>query len=179
MRGAAVVTVAVMAALVDPAAGRATHAHTTTSEAMVAQARLLRPATAASFSTLPSPVLGGFTRQGWPIVAQMASDGSIARIGIGLDMRCTAGDQFALNDFAIRVPIGARGKVERKITIRAGSGGSSSGPALTGGTDTLSGHMNQDRTTFNGKWDLHLEFVLASGQTDTCDSTSVPFTVRS
>src|SRR5262249_18656378 len=111
MRGAAVVTVAVMAAVVDPAAGRATRAHTTGAEAMLAQARLLHPATGASFSALPSPVLGGFTRQGWPVVAQMASDGSIARIGIGLEMRCTSGDQFALNDFAIRVPIGARGKV--------------------------------------------------------------------
>jgi hypothetical protein len=118
-------------------------------------------------------ILGGFTSQGWPIVIKLSSDHRrIARVGIGLDMRCASGSQFALRDGAGPVPIGAGRKVHMAATISPTSGSSVS---IVGGSDVFAGTLAPGRTAFSGVWDLRLAFATADGHTDTCDSGRVTF----
>jgi hypothetical protein len=121
-------------------------------------------------------VLGGITSQGWPIVIEIAKNGKkFSLVRAGLDMRCTLGDSFSLEGGAENLPISSDGKVHgaRQIPPSPGSGAS-----VTGGSEKFAGKLNRKRSTFSGMWQLHLTFVMASGQTDQCDSGRVRLTAR-
>jgi len=118
-------------------------------------------------------ILAGFTSQGWPVVIKLSSDRSrIARVGIGLDMHCTSGSQFAVRDGGGPVPIRAGRKVHMAATIPPGAG---PGASIVGGSDLFTGTLAPGRTAFSGVWDLRVVFATADGHTDTCDSGRVTF----
>jgi hypothetical protein len=113
-------------------------------------------------------VLGGFTSQGWPAVLDIAKNGNRIRvIGVGLDMKCTTGDEFGLPDGFINLPIAGNGKVHATRTIPPSPGPTVS---LTGGSDSLTGRLDRKRSVFVANWHLHLSLKSSSGQTDQCDS---------
>ena len=119
-------------------------------------------------------VLGGFTSQGWPVVVAFAKQRKkIGLIATGLDMSCTSGEALPLEDGWERLPISASGQVHAAATIPPLRGATSS---LTGGSHSLSGRFNRQRSVFSGVWRLHLTFKTATGQTDQCDSGRVTFT---
>lgn len=121
-------------------------------------------------------VLGGFTSQGWPIVVEISKNGKgIPLVGAGLEMRCASGNRYPLEDGWEQLPISTSGKVHAAVTIPPSAGSSVS---LTGGSDSLTGRVNRQRSTFSGVWQLHLTFGESSGQSDHCDSGRVTFTTR-
>ncbi len=117
-------------------------------------------------------VLGGFTSQGWPVVVVFAKQRKkIAVIATGLDMSCTSGERLPLEDGWERLPISANGRIHAAATIPP-----ESTIFLTGGSHSLTGRLNPQRSVFSGVWRLHLTFKTATGQSDQCDSGRVTFT---
>jgi hypothetical protein len=119
-------------------------------------------------------ILGGFTSQGWPVVVELSSDGkTIARVGVGLAMRCTSGILFAEGDGWVHLPISTTGMVHAAAALSPLTGSSGS---LTGGSDLFTGRLNHQRSAFTGAWQLRLMFKDTTGHTDRCDSGRVSFT---
>jgi len=141
--------------------------------------RAMMAGAGANAQGVPSPaagkVLGGFTSQGWPVVLAISNNSKgIVTAGAGLDMSCASGASFGVPDRWRNLPIGPNGVVHVSDSIGAQQG---SGASITGGTDSLTGKFNRKRGTFAGVWQLHLTFSMPNGQTDTCDSGRVTFTV--
>ena len=141
--------------------------------------RLRTTATEARAFAGPSKpmMLGGLSSKSWPVVVAIAGDlRQISYAAIGLDMTCTSGDQFALSDGVIRLPIAQNGNVAATRQIPAQP--AVSGVSLTGGTQSFTGKLNRKRLTLRGTWRLHLDFQLADGTADHCDSGRVSFTAQ-
>jgi hypothetical protein len=123
-----------------------------------------------------SVVFGGLTSQGWPVVAYIARSGKRLELAvIGLDMSCTSGSRFPLDDGVENLRIRANGTVHHFSAVPPTAGSSVS---ITGGSDSFTGKLNRERLTFTGKWQLHLNFATSNGQTDQCDSGPVTFKTR-
>jgi hypothetical protein len=119
----------------------------------------------------PGVFLGGLTSQSWPFVIEISRNGRmVSGAAVGLDMTCTSGDQFSVPDGWSRLPVGRDGRVDGVVAVPPSSGASAS---ITGGSDSFTGKLNRRRATFSGVWDLHLNFSLSNGQTDSCDSGGV------
>jgi len=116
-------------------------------------------------------VLGGFTSQGWPVVAQIANnDKRVALVAIGLELRCASGLALAQEDGWTRVPISANGmiRVTRAISVSAG-------PGDVRGSDSFTGRLDRRRSSLSGEWHLHLDLQGPGGLSDQCDSGEVTF----
>ena len=112
--------------------------------------------------------LGGFTSQGWPVVFELGRGGKLVTlVGTGLDMTCTSGDQFSVEDGWQLINIAKNGKVHTTEQIPA------SGDTVTGGSHSLIGRFDRHRLTFRGVWRMQLNFKNADGTTDQCQSGSV------
>jgi hypothetical protein len=122
-------------------------------------------------------VLGGMTSQHWPVIMTLSGNEKSMDARVALDMGCTSGNDWTAPDGWSRISVPANGKVNVSQAVRpyAGSGGSVS---ITGGLDSLSGKLNRKRGTFSGVWELQLNFASSNGQTDSCDSGRVSFSVR-
>jgi hypothetical protein len=130
-------------------------------------------ASAAVVRGRPVDVLGGFTSQGWPVVADITTDGKVLEVSAtGLHMSCTSGVAFNAEDAWGPLSIGARGAIHGRISVLPQAG---STVTLTGGSDTFTAKLNRARLTLAGVWHLHLNFRAADGQTDQCDSGRVTF----
>jgi hypothetical protein len=124
--------------------------------------------TAGQGLTRSAVALGGFTSQGWPVVFELGRGGKLVTlVGAGLDLTCTSGNQFSLEDGWQLVGIAKNGKVNTAEQIPP------AGSALTGGSHSLTGRFNRQRSTFRGVWSLQLNFKLADGTTDQCQSGKV------
>jgi hypothetical protein len=118
--------------------------------------------------TSSAVALGGFTSQGWPVVFELGRGGKLVTlVGAGLDLTCTSGDQFSVEDGWQLIDIAKNGKVHTTEQIPP------SGDSLTGGSHSLIGRFDRHRLTFRGTWRLQLSFKLADGTTDQCRSGSV------
>lgn len=135
-----------------------------------------KPATTPSLSAdalaqgLPKSmvVLGGFTSQHWPVVFDVA--GGAKRIpiaAVGLDLTCSAGEQFSTEDAFTHSVVAKNGKVHESDLIPP------DGSDFLGGSHSLTGHLDRKHATFQGVWQLQLMFKAADGSTDTCRSGSV------
>jgi hypothetical protein len=121
-------------------------------------------------------VLGGFTSQGWPVVIQMTPNGKrIEMVVTGLMMTCTSGDQVPMEDAWVTLPIRSRGRVNVAETVNPSA---SSPSSFAGATHSLSGKFNHARTSFTGRWHLHIAFTETSGQRVDCDSGQVGVSAR-
>jgi hypothetical protein len=133
------------------------------------------PVTSASAAVFGRPVdvLGGFTSQGWPVVAEVTTDRKLLEVSAtGVHMSCTSGGSFNTEDVWGPLSIGARGAIHGRISVPPQAG---STVTLTGGSNTFTGKLNRARLTLTGVWHLHLNFRTADGQTDQCDSGRVTF----
>jgi hypothetical protein len=134
----------------------------------------LRPELTAT--TNGAPVLGGLTSGGWPVVLEVSSNGKRIRFAdIGLDMNCSSGGSFSTMDFATMLAIRPNGTVHRTAALPSFT--DPSGTSITG-SRSISGRLNRKRWTFSGVWHLHLSFAMSHGQTDQCDSGTIPFVAR-
>ena len=111
--------------------------------------------------------LGGFTSQGWPVVFELGRGGKMVTVvGVGLDVTCTSGDQFSLEDAWQLLDIPKNGKLHTTEQIPAVGD-------LTGGSHSLTGRFDRQRSTFRGVWSLQLNYQFADGTTDHCQSGKV------
>jgi hypothetical protein len=118
-------------------------------------------------------ILGGFTSQGWPVVLELARGGKSVILGAaGLDVTCTSGDQFPVEDGWQLLTVAQNGRVNASEQIPAQQG---QGTTLTGGSHSLKGRFNRHRSTFRGTWQMQLNFKNADGSTDSCQSGPVTF----
>ena len=142
-----------------------------TRSATIATASDARAATASS-----GTVLGGFTSQGWPVVVVFSkNEKRIAVVETGLEMTCASGENFAQLDGWAHLAIRANGGTHIAIAIPPKPGTSAS---VTGGSDSFTATVNRSRSKILGEWDLRLDFSLANGQTDQCDSGPVTFAAK-
>ena len=166
-RGLAVVFVATASTVSTGSASQADHASL--------EARIATVASSAQAVAVPATgqVLGGFTSQGWPVVIKLSKNHKrIAQVRIGLEISCTSGLQFAVEDGRQGLPISASGKVRSALMLPPSPGSSAS---LTGGMSNFSGKLDRKHSTFSGVWQLRLTFSLSNGQTDQCDTGRVTF----
>jgi hypothetical protein len=120
-------------------------------------------------------VLGGFTSQGWPVVFELSRAGRLVILGAtGLDLTCTSGNQFPVEDGWQLLTVAKDGRVTGSESIPAQQG---QGDTLTGGSHSLTGRFNRQRSTFRGTWRMQLNFTNADGTSDTCQSGPVTFSL--
>ena len=120
--------------------------------------------------------LGGFTSQGWPVVLDVVRGRKLVRIAeTGLDMTCTSGEQFPTKDEWVVLPVQRNGRVHGSVQIPPEPGATVS---ITGGSDSLIGKFNRQRSVFRGVWQLRLAFTTTDGQADSCQSGPVHVIAR-
>jgi hypothetical protein len=118
--------------------------------------------------------LGGISSQHYPSFFEISNNGRILKLGaIALDMTCTSGDEFVLNDQDGRVPITRTGKLRADF---AQAPTPLSGGGTVGGTDSLNATLNPQHTRLSGTWRLEQTYISPTGQIDQCDSGLVQFT---
>jgi hypothetical protein len=136
-----------------------------------------RAATIGTAAHAPAPsaiVLAGFTSQQFPVFFKLGGDGrTLTLAGIALNMTCTSGEQFVLEDGFARVPISARGKLHGSFAEPPTSGSSG---ATVSATDSLIAHLNRSRTQLSGTWQLSAHYAFTDGTSDDCSSGPVRFT---
>jgi hypothetical protein len=93
----------------------------------------------------------------------------------GLDMTCTSGQQFPIEDAWTLLNVARNGRVHATEKIPPSSGQTIS---LTGGSHSLTGKLNRKRSTFRGVWQMDLTYKTSDGQTDQCHSGRVAVTAR-
>jgi hypothetical protein len=133
------------------------------------------PAGAAGDAPPPSAiVLAGFTSQQFPVFFKVGGDGrTLTLAGIALNMTCTSGEQFVLEDGFARIPISAGGKLHASF---AEPPTSDSDGVTVSAADALSAHLNRRRTGLSGTWQLAAHYTYTDGTSDECSSGPVRFT---
>jgi hypothetical protein len=128
-------------------------------------------ASAASRSVV---TFGGLTSNGWPVVAQVTSDGRrLKRIVGGIYASCSQGGGFAF-------PSQWRDlRISRSGAFRASyhDSGVVGGEEVTT-SETLVGKLNRARTKLTGTWRASTTFKEPDGTTDVCDSGSLRFSLH-
>jgi hypothetical protein len=133
-----------------------------------------RIAAAADAAPTSDIVLAGFTSQQYPMFFKVSADGRILTVGaIALEMTCTSGSQFVLEDGFGPVRISPNGKLHAATVIPPTAG--SSGATLSG-TDSLTARLGHRRARVSGTWHLMLNYSFTNGMSDQCDSGPVRFT---
>jgi hypothetical protein len=118
-------------------------------------------------------MLGGLSSRGWPVVLAVSADRKRIRFAvIGLDMTCSSGGSFAVDDAFATISVGGKGRVRMTQTIPPQTEPNAS---ITGGSHSLYGRLDRKQLTFSGSWRLHVDFQLSGGPTDHCDSGQVSF----
>lgn len=130
----------------------------------------MRPEITAT--TNGSPVLGGLTSKGWPIVLRIAANGKRLRgAAVGLDMRCASGASFALEDVVVGLKIKRNGRVDSSVALPPVNAGG--GVTFTGGSRQFHARIDRRRWTASGSWRLRFDVAMSSGRRDSCDSGNV------
>ena len=118
-------------------------------------------------------VLAGFTSQQYPVFFKVTANGrKLALAGIALNMTCTSGTQFVLEDAFAGVPFRAGGKLQRAFVEPPTSG--SNGDTIAA-KDSLSARLGPQHTQLSGVWRLIVHYAFSNGMTDDCDSGPVRF----
>jgi hypothetical protein len=142
-----------------------------------AQAATLHPGSAriaAAAAPASDIVLAGFTSQQYPTFFKVSKDGRTLTVGaIALEMTCTSGAQFVLQDSFGRVRISPNGRLRVTTSIPPTAG--SSGDTYSG-TDSLTAKLSHRHIQVSGTWQLKVNYSFTNGMSDQCDSGPVRFT---
>jgi hypothetical protein len=140
-----------------------------------ARAATISPAIDAPAS--PATVLAGFTSQDYPAFFKLAGDGrKVSMAGIALELACTSGDQYVLQDEFIGLRISPNGKVHGSY---AEAPTSDSDGTTVSATDSLTARINHRNTELSGVWQLTVHYTFTDGSSDECDSGPVRFSATS
>lgn len=89
-----------------------------------------------------------------------------------LQLKCTSGGRPVFEDDFSHLPIAASGRFHGNWTVPATKQPDGSTFAANG---AMIAHLDRPAQKVYGTWHLHVMFVSATGQTDTCDSGLVHF----
>jgi hypothetical protein len=122
-------------------------------------------------------ILGGFSGQGWPVVAEMNKSGSrVVKATIALVLDCTDGRTLNQLDGYKNMTITKSGKIG--VTFGPETKTNDDG-TKTVSQGSISGKFNSSRSRLSGKWNLSLTDYDASGATtNSCASGSVSWSVK-
>lgn len=118
-------------------------------------------------------VLAGFTSQQYPAFFKVSANAkTLTMSGIALNMTCTSGAQFVLQDSFARIKISPSGRLHISVSIpqTAGANGNT-----YSGTDSLTGRLGTRHTELSGTWHLQVNYSFTNGMSDQCDSGPVRF----
>jgi hypothetical protein len=136
-----------------------------------AAARILAAQDAPNASSV---VLAGFTSQQYPTFFKVSGNARTLTIGaIAIEMTCTSGSQFVLEDAFGRVQISPNGRLHARTSVPATAG--PNGETYSG-TDSLTARLNHRHTEVSGTWQLQVSYSFTNGMSDQCDSGPVRFT---
>jgi len=122
----------------------------------------------------PEIVLAGFTSQQYPAFFKIAAAGRSVTLGaVALEMTCTSGSQFVLQDGFGPVRISPNGGFHAAVSIPPTAG--SSGVTYSG-TDSVTARLGRRHTEVSGRWELTVNYSYTNGMSDRCDSGPVRFT---
>lgn len=131
-------------------------------------------AAAADAAPTSDIVLAGFTSQQYPTFFKVSKDGRTLTVGaIAIEMTCTSGSQFVVEDALGRVRISPNGRLRATTVIPPTAG--SSGDTFSG-TDSLTARLSHHHTSVSGTWQLKVNYSFTNGMSDQCDSGPVRFT---
>jgi hypothetical protein len=119
-------------------------------------------------------VLAGFSSQHWPSFFKLAKDQRTLLIGsVALDMNCTSGGHFVLEDEFANVPIGRGGRLRdswAEAPTKFADG------YTVGGSGAIVVTLDRRRSRLQGVWRVHQTIISPTGQIDECDSGPVRIT---
>jgi hypothetical protein len=128
-------------------------------------------ASAASRSVV---TFGGMTSNGWPVVAEITSDGRrVKRIVGAIYATCSQGGGFATPSQWRDLRINRSGAFKASYHDT----GVVDGQEVTM-SETLVGKVNRARTKLSGTWRAAATFKEPDGTTDVCDSGSLKFSLH-
>ncbi len=132
-----------------------------------------RMAAAADAAPTSGIVLAGFTSQQYPTFFKVSKDARTLMVGaIALEMTCTSGTQFVLEDAFGRIRISPNGRLRAATAVPPTAG--SSGVTYSG-TDSLTAKLSRRHTVLSGTWQLKVNYSFTNGMSDQCDSGPVRF----
>ncbi len=122
-------------------------------------------------------VLGGVTAQGWPIVIELNRTGrQIGQALVGMDLKCTSGDQDSFPYSFRRVSITKQGRFRYSFTPQTQRLPDGTTEDYAGG---ISGQLNRTGTTASGRWQFKETFYDNTGAlSDTCESSNVGWSAK-
>lgn len=129
---------------------------------------------AAQDASAPGIVLAGLSSQKYPAFFKLSADGKVLTIGaIALDMHCTSGGEFVVEDAFARVPVHPDGRMRVRVSIPSTAG---SNGYTYAGTDSFTARVNGKRSALSGTWQMQLSYAFTNGMSDRCSSGPVRFT---
>lgn len=133
-----------------------------------------RIAVARDASAAPGITLAGLTSQNYPTFFKVSGNGRTLTVGaIALDMRCTSGAEFVLEDAFVKVRIARSGKLHAGFSVPPTAG--ANGETYMG-TDSMTAHLGRAHSQLSGVWRLAINYSFTNGMSDRCDSGPVRFT---
>jgi hypothetical protein len=128
----------------------------------------------ASAASRTVVTLGGLTSAGWPVMAQVTSDGRrVKRIVGAIYASCSQGGGFATPSQWRDLRISRSGAFKASYHDTAVV----DGDEVTI-SETLVGKVNRARTKLSGTWRAATTFKEPDGTTDVCDSGSLRFSLH-
>jgi hypothetical protein len=122
----------------------------------------------------PTRVLGGLTSAGWPATLALSGGGrTIKTAVVGVDLRCSDGEEFALADPWLLVPVKSNGAFKARFDDSITDQG-----ATVDISDSLSGKFNRERTKVSAKLSLQMTVHAPDGSVLSCDSGNVSLRAR-
>jgi hypothetical protein len=130
-------------------------------------------ATIGGPSTAPGAVLAGLTSQQFPTFFRLSANDRVVLAGaIAISATCTDGSIYVVPDLALRVPIGADGRLHRTV-ITPPTAGPNGG--TYSGSDTLTGRLGPAHSKLTGTWRIRVQATEPNGANIQCDSGPVRF----
>jgi hypothetical protein len=99
----------------------------------------------------------------------------LAVAAVGLDMTCTSGIRYSIEDDYSGVPIGVNSRFSASYALPPTT---VTGNVVVGGSGAMTGRLDRRHTTLSGVWHIHQTFIPPNVQRDECDSGQVKFTAH-
>ena len=119
-----------------------------------------------SAANRPAAVYGGTTSNGWPVFAEVTSDGHrIKRVLGAIYLDCGQGQGFTMRSQWHNLRISRSGTFKTSYRDTSADEG-----VETTYSETFAGRINRARTRLSASWRISMTFGNPDGAVDTCDS---------